>query len=81
MFGLGLDASTILAVLGAVLDGNLTSWSMGGAPPSGLLGGLLGTPGLLGIPQGLDGSHNKYETDVSGTRGDLYQYGNNYRLV
>lgn len=34
--------------------------------------------GVLSQPQGLDGSHNKYESDVSPTRGDLYQKGNNY---
>lgn len=29
----------------------------------------------------MSGSHNKYETDTSPTRGDLYQYGDDYKLV
>lgn len=61
---------------GATIDGDLSSWSIGGAT-SALPGNLLG---LLAQPTGLDGSHNKYESDVSPTRGDLYQKGNNYLL-
>lgn len=68
-FGMGVDLSTILAIYGAVFDGDLVSWSIGGAPP----GGLLENIGLLGKPQGISGSHNKYEADVSPTRGDKYQ--------
>jgi len=30
---------------------------------------------------GISGSHNKYEGDVSPTRGDLYVEGNDYKLV
>ena len=71
---MGVDLSTFLAVYGAVFDGDLTEWSIGG--PSGLVSLL----GLLGEPQGISGSHNKYEGDVSPTRGDLYQYGNDYLL-
>lgn len=57
-------------------DGDLLSYSIGGPAP-----GLLGLPvHLLGTPQGLSGSHNNYEGDVSPTRGDLYQYGNAYKL-
>jgi hypothetical protein len=67
------------------MDGNPLSltpgWSIGGPPTAAsgqnLLGNLLG---LLGTPQGISGSHNKYETDTSPTRGDLYQYGNDYAL-
>lgn len=66
------------------MDGNPLSLnpglSIGGIPPlqdQNLLGNLLG---LLGTPDGLTGSHNKYETDTSPTRGDLYQYGNDYLL-
>lgn len=70
---MGLDLGAFLAVYGAVFDGDLTSWSIGGPPPPGLLGGLLEGVGLLGTPQGISGSHNKYESDVSPTRGDLYQ--------
>lgn len=63
------DLATFLAIYGSVFDGDLTSWSIGGAPPAGLLNSV----GLLGTPQGLIGSHNKYESDVSPTRPDLYQ--------
>ncbi|KAI0194251.1 hypothetical protein F4808DRAFT_474884 [Astrocystis sublimbata] len=71
-FGMGLDLATFLAIYGAVFDGDLTSYSIGGPTPS-----LLGLGGLLGQPQGLSGSHNKYEGDSSPVHGDLYQYGNN----
>ncbi|KAM3071057.1 hypothetical protein ACMFMG_009964 [Clarireedia jacksonii] len=54
VFGMGLDLGAILAVYGAVFDGDLTSWSIGGPPT----GSLLGSIGLLGTPQGLIGSHN-----------------------
>lgn len=50
------------------MDGDLTSWSIGGPPPNSLLGSI----GFLGAPQGLSGSHNKYEGDGSPTRPDLY---------
>lgn len=81
VFGMGLDLATFLAVYGTVYDGNPISldpgYSIGGAPPSGLGSNLLGSLGLLGTPQGLTGSHNKYESDASATMGDLYVYGNN----
>lgn len=64
---MGLDLGAFLAVLGGALDGNLVSWSIGG--PANVLGG-----------NGLIGSHNKYESDVSPTRPDLYEYGNNYEV-
>ena len=76
VYGMGIDLATFLSVYGAVMDGDLTSWSIGGPPPS--LGSLL--PGLLSQPRGISFSHNKYESDVSPTRGDLYQYGNDYLL-
>lgn len=66
---MGLDLGAFLAVYGAVIDGDLTSWSIGGPPSSGLLSSI----GLLGKPQGISGSHNKYEADASPTRPDLYQ--------
>ena len=72
----GVDLATFLAIYGAVFDGDLTSYSIGGPPPKSLLSGI----GLVGQPQGLSGSHNKYEGDVSPTRGDLYQKGNDYLL-
>ena len=69
VYGMGLDLASFLAVYGAVMDGDLTSWSIGGPPPTTLLESV----GLLGTPQGISGSHNKYESDNSPTRGDLYQ--------
>jgi hypothetical protein len=66
---MGTDLATFLAVYGAVFDGDLTSWSIGGPPTSGLLSSV----GLLGVSQGISGSHNKYESDVSPTRPDLYE--------
>lgn len=75
VFGMGADLSGFLTVLGGVLDGDGLSWSIGGPAKSGLsLGGLLGTP------QGISGSHNKYECDVSPTRGDLYLAGDDFTL-
>jgi len=75
VFGMGTDLATVLAVYGAVFDGDLTKWSIGG--PDARVGLL----NLLGTPQGISGSHNKYEGDASPTRGDLYQYGNDYEVV
>ncbi len=69
VYNMGLDLATLLAKIGAVQAGDLVSWSIGGPPPSSLLGSL----GLLGSPKGITGSHAKYEVDTSPTRGDLYQ--------
>ncbi|ESZ94237.1 hypothetical protein SBOR_5371 [Sclerotinia borealis F-4128] len=77
VFGMGVDLGTFLAIYGAVFDGDLTSWSIGGPPTASLLSSV----GLLGAPQGISGSHNKYESDASPTRPDLYQYGNDYKLI
>ncbi|KAI5358292.1 putative chloroperoxidase [Septoria linicola] len=74
-FGMSVDLSTLLAIYAAIMDGNLSQWSIGGADS---LVGLLG--GVLGQPQGLTGSHNKYEGDGSPTRGDLYTSGNSHLL-
>jgi hypothetical protein len=69
---MGLDLSAFLAVYSAVVAGDLTSFSIGGPPKnSGLLGEI-----LLGEPQGLSRSHNRFEGDVSPTRQDLYKTGN-----
>ncbi|KAK5092798.1 hypothetical protein LTR70_005114 [Exophiala xenobiotica] len=73
VFGMCLDLATFLSTYGAVLDGDLTSWSIGGPPGDASL-----LAGLLSQPQGISGSHNKYETDGSPTRGDPYQYGNDF---
>jgi hypothetical protein len=71
--GMGPDLALFLSVLGAVIDsGDLTSWSMGGTPPPGV------GPAAAQNGHGLSGSHNKYENDISPTRPDLYETGNNY---
>ncbi|CAE6518622.1 unnamed protein product [Rhizoctonia solani] len=68
VFGMGIEISTVLSVIATVFDGNpiTTKWSIGGSP-----GGLV-LPPLLSAPQGLSGSHNKYEGDSSPTRWDAY---------
>ncbi|QRV90095.1 aromatic peroxygenase [Ceratobasidium sp. AG-Ba] len=68
VFGMGMDLGTALSVYSTIYDGNpLTlQWSIGGSP-SGLV-----LPPLLSAPQGLSGSHNKYEGDASATRADAY---------
>ena len=65
---MGQDLGGFLAIYGALIDGDLTKWSIGG--PSAAVPATLG---LLGTPQGISGSHNKYEGDVSPARPDLYQ--------
>jgi hypothetical protein len=56
-------------------------WSTGSPPKNAkernILGNLLG---LLGIPEGISGSHNKYDTDTFLLLGDLYRYCNDYAL-
>lgn len=70
---MGLDLSAFLAVYSAVMAGDLTSFSIGGKPKTGgLLGGAVSSLGLLGEPQGLSASHNRFEVDGSPTRSDLY---------
>lgn len=71
---MGLELATWLSTYSAVMAGDLTSVSIGGTPPrrAGLLGGLGTGLGLFGQPQGLSHSHNRFEADVSPTRGDLY---------
>jgi hypothetical protein len=73
VFGMGLDLSAFLTIYSAVMAGDLTSFSIGGKPKSGgLLGGVVSSLGVLGEPQGLSGSHNRFECDASPTRADLY---------
>jgi hypothetical protein len=73
---MGLDLSAFLSVYGSVMSGNITSVSIGGKPPQGgLISGvnsLLGDS-LIGEPQGLSASHNRFEADASPTRADLYK--------
>ncbi|KAI0201210.1 hypothetical protein F4808DRAFT_469865 [Astrocystis sublimbata] len=82
VYGMSIDLGGFLAVYGTVLDGNPLSlnpgFSIGG--PSQHSQDILNGLGLLGTPTGLSGSHNKYESDVSPTRGDLYVVGNSYHV-
>lgn len=81
-YGMSLDLGGFLAVYGTVFDGNPLStdpgYSIGG--PSKDSQNILNGGGILGTPSGLSGSHNKYESDGSATRGDLYLYGNNFHV-
>lgn len=69
VFGMGVDLATFLTVYSTIMAGDLATVSIGGVPPSSA---LLGIGGLLGQPQGLGNSHNRFESDVSPTRADLY---------
>ncbi|KAJ4364575.1 hypothetical protein N0V83_009171 [Neocucurbitaria cava] len=76
--GMGPLLAVFLSALGGALDGDMVrnlNWSIGGKPS--LAQG--GATGVLG--NGLIGSHNKYESDASPTRPDLYQSGNDYMTV
>jgi hypothetical protein len=73
--GMGPSLALFLSALGGALDGDVLNWSVGGTPS--LAQG--GATGILG--NGLTGSHNKYESDASPTRPDLYEAGNNYKTV
>jgi hypothetical protein len=60
------EFAAFLAVVGIVFDGDplAETWSIGGP--------YRGTLGLLGTPEGISYSHNKYEGDSSATRSDAY---------
>lgn len=80
---MGIDMTALLAIVGTVFVGNPVSLnpglSIGG--PSKQSNNILGNVfGLLGTPQGLDGSHNTIESDSSATRNDLYETGNAHTM-
>ncbi|CAN9323128.1 unnamed protein product [Alternaria alternata] len=76
VFGMGIELSGFLSVLATVMGGDITSVSIGGKPKSGgLVGGLVTGLGLIGEPQGLSATHNRFEADCSPTRGDVYKTG------
>ncbi|KAI4593977.1 hypothetical protein KJ359_008765 [Pestalotiopsis sp. 9143b] len=77
VFGMGVDLATFLTVYSTIMAGDLATVSIGGVPPSSA---LLGIGGLLGQPQGLGHSHNRFESDVSPTRADLYITGDPHSL-
>ena len=66
------DLAAALAAIAILISGDIpsTTWSIGGSFPSTL-------PILLGEPQGIIGSHNKYEGDASIVRGDAYLHDGN----
>ena len=74
VFGMGLDLAAFLSAYSGVMAGDINSVSIGGKPGSGILsGGLTSSLGLVGEPQGLSASHNRFEADASPTRADLYK--------
>jgi len=68
-FGLGPDASAVLALYAILFDGDPIrgEWSIGGPTGTDTL-----TLGILGQAQGLSYSHNIYEGDASIGRNDAY---------
>jgi hypothetical protein len=71
---MGIELSGFLSVLATVMGGDITSVSIGGKPKSGgLVSGLVTGLGLIGEPQGLSATHNRFEADCSPTRGDVYK--------
>lgn len=70
VYGLGADLGTLLTVYATLIDGDVVAdtWSIGGKQPQTL------TSPILGAGDGLSGSHNKFESDASVTRGDYYLY-------
>ncbi|KAH7411947.1 hypothetical protein DE146DRAFT_259165 [Phaeosphaeria sp. MPI-PUGE-AT-0046c] len=76
VFGQGIELSTFLAVYSSVVAGDLTTFSIGGkAKSGGLLTGVGSSLGLIGEPQGLSNSHNRFECDASPFRADYYATG------
>jgi hypothetical protein len=66
---MGKDLGGFLSIYGALIDGDGTKWSIGGDNP------------VMTVGDGISNSHNKYEGDASPTRPDLYQYGNDYKVI
>ncbi|KAJ3990890.1 Chloroperoxidase, partial [Lentinula boryana] len=72
VFGMGGDLALLLSIIGVQMGGDILSLSFSiGKGENFILGPLLSGNGLTG-------SHNKYEADVSPTRGDLFEYDNNH---
>lgn len=69
--GMGPGLALFLSAFGAAIDGSGLAWSIGGTPTRA-------QAGLLPGGNGISGSHNKYESDASPTRPDLYEDGNDY---
>ncbi|KAL2046473.1 hypothetical protein ABVK25_011842 [Lepraria finkii] len=70
VYGLASSFGVPLTVYATLVDGDVVgdTWSIGGKQPQTL------TSPILGAGDGLSGSHNKYESDSSVSRGDYYLY-------
>ncbi|KAJ3999792.1 Chloroperoxidase [Lentinula boryana] len=72
VFGMGKDLSLLIPIYATALDGDILSLSLSiGNGTNTILGPIFSGTGLTC-------SHNNFEGDVSPTRGDLYEYGNNH---
>jgi hypothetical protein len=83
VFGMGLDLSLLLTVMGTVWSGNPLSldpsFSIGGNSTA-VYNALDNAQGLLGTPQGIEHSHNLLEADASPFRDDLYLTGDAWTM-
>ncbi|RAO64887.1 uncharacterized protein BHQ10_000899 [Talaromyces amestolkiae] len=83
VWGMGADLGLVLSVMGTLWVGNPLSidprFSIAGESPAvqSLLGNLFG---IIGVPRGLNGSHNFIESDSSPFRDDLYVTGDAWTL-
>ncbi|EME38644.1 chloroperoxidase-like protein [Dothistroma septosporum NZE10] len=76
VFNISPDFGGFLTVLGSAMGGDGLGFSIGGPPSAS----LLTATGLVGKPQGMSNTHNRFESDQSITRDDLYQTGNDVTL-
>nr|ADN06227.1 oxidase-like protein [Passalora arachidicola] len=72
VFNISPEFGGFLTILGSAMGGDGLGFSIGGPPPAS----LLPATGLVGRPQGMSNTHNRFESDQSITRDDLYQTGN-----
>ena len=83
VFGMGLDLSLLLTTMGVVWSGNALSLSPSfsiGGNSTAVYNALDNAQGLLGMPQGIDHSHNILEADASPFRDDLYLTGDAWTM-
>ncbi|KAK4609285.1 Dothistromin biosynthesis peroxidase dotB [Fulvia fulva] len=72
VFNISPEFGGFLTIMGSAMGGDGLGFSIGGPPPPS----LPTATGLLGRPQGMRNTHNRFESDQSITRHDLYQTGN-----
>ncbi|KAI9710050.1 MAG: hypothetical protein M1812_007514 [Candelaria pacifica] len=77
VYGLALNFGIPLTIYATLVDGDIVgqAWSIGKAQTQTI------DLGLLGKGDGLSGSHNKYESDASVSRGDYYLYNGDVNSV